>query len=99
MCQAYIVSCDSDCVMWPCQWQYHVSLLRHASFPHSQFSFSIFILSEFSLNFCKFLQFHPSPTETKINFYINIILIFLLNLIFLFKLIFLLYIFNKTKFS
>jgi len=48
--------------------------------------------------FVKILQFCPLQIETKINFYINVIQIFLLNLIFLFKLIFLLYIFNKTNF-
>ena len=67
------------------------------------FSFSIWSMYfNFCLNlipiFVKIVQFRPPQIETKINFYIDVIQIFLLNLIFLFKLIFLLYIFKKSKF-
>jgi len=54
----------------------------------------VFLLSQF---FKKLINFVFLQLETKLNFYINFIHIFLLNLIFLYKLIFLLYIFNKTS--
>jgi len=92
-----------DSATWP--WQCHVAVTvpRVTIMLDVIFSFSIWSLYfNFCLNlvsiFVKIVQFCLFQIETKINFYINIIQIFLLNLIFLFKLIFLLHIFNKTKF-
>jgi len=64
-----------------------VTISRVTIMPNVIFSFSIwFLYFNFCLNlvpnFVKIVQFRPLQIETKINFYINVIQIFLLNLIF-----------------
>jgi len=55
------------------------------------------LLSRFSPNFCKIVQFRLSPNWNKNYFLYKCYKFFLLNLIFLFKLIFLLYILTKLR--